>query len=54
MVILFSFFTLLIIVFILPPMIMALGYVVQEKYPNRRDLFDILFDFWKNVWRKII
>ena len=33
---------------------MNLGYVWEEKHPNKKGLFDILDDFWKWFWRKII
>lgn len=32
----------------------ALGYVLQEKYPNRKSVFDILCDFWKKIWRLVL
>ena len=33
---------------------MALGYRIEEKYPNRKSIFERLDSFWIKVWKRII
>jgi hypothetical protein len=34
--------------------VMDLGYVWEETHKGQKGLMDILDEFWKNFWRKII
>lgn len=34
--------------------IFSLGYVIQEKYPNKKSMIDKLELFYRDFWRKII
>lgn len=34
--------------------VISLGYVSEEKHPNRKGLYDRIEIFWIKFWRKII
>jgi len=44
----------IIVVFNILAASLTLGYRLEEKYPNRKSVFEIFDSFWTKIWSKLI